>query len=375
MIRNSLGLWESCPDEPKTFLIETTTFYTTTTSFTTTTTTTTTTTITLPTTTTTTTTTTSIITTTTMPTTTTATSIVTTTSMTSSTTITTEIRPPSTRSSNQFPDIVSDLQFSSTKAPLPRTSSHLTVLELLEILNVSTQTEVTQFSPSSTTGLTFTPTEATTQEVTEDPNDIEFQNFVKNLLGFKEKARETSTTESTRSEKITTPKPSPTQKPFKPRKPVKTPFPRKKLKTTQATTSSTTKLLTTTIHFSQSISTTTETIVNDDDITEVTDYQVTELVNNDFTLDYIDNSDRIADDPIRSEGSVNDGGIISTIVLAALFAFAICAAGLYVYTDQKRKRRRQNEIKDLKYDQFEVQIRQPRNPKIVTSSDIYMNYY
>ena len=301
----------------------------------------------------------------------------TTTSMTSSTTIVTEIRPPSTRSSSQFPDILSELEFSPTKAPLPQTSSHLTVLELLEILNVSTQTEVTQVSASSTTGLASAPTEATTQEVTEDPNDVEFQNFVKNLLGFKEKAKETSTTESTRPEKIATPKPSPTQKPFKPRKPVKTPFPRKKLKTTQATTSSTTKLLATMTHFSQSILTTTETIVNADDNTDikVTDYEVTELVNNDFALDYIDNSDRIADDPIRSEGSVNDGGIISSIVLAALFAFAICAAGLYVYTDQKRKRRRQNEIKDLKYDQFEVQIRQPRNPKIVTSSDIYMNYY
>ena len=67
--------------------------------------------------------------------------------------------------------------------------------------------------------------------------------------------------------------------------------------------------------------------------------------------------------------------LISTIVLAALFAFAICAAGLYVYTDQKKKRRRNTETKELNYDQFEVQIRQPRNPKIVTSSDIYMNYY
>ena len=371
VIRNSLGFWESCPNEPKTFLIETTTFYTTTTSFTTTTTTTTTTTITLPTTTTTTTTTTSIITTTTMPTTTTATSIATTISIATSTTrkITTET--PTRSISNQLPDVLSELESSSTKAPSPRTSSHLTVLELLEILNVPPETPMTTVSPSSTTQMTSTPIEATTQEVTEDPNDLEFQNFVKNLLGFKEKARETSTTSSP------TPSPrkksSPTQKPLKPRKPVKTPFPRKKLKTTQATTISTTKLITTTIL----ISTTSAAAVDDNDVTgiKVSDYDVTELVDNDFALDYNDNSDRIADDPIRSEGSVNDGGIISTIVLAALFAFAICAAGLYVYTDQKRKRRRQNEIKDLKYDQFEVQIRQPRNPKIVTSSDIYMNYY
>ena len=371
-IRNSLGFWESCPNEPKTFLIETTTFYTTTTSFTTTTSTTTTTTITLPTTTTTTTTTTSIITTTTIPTTTTATSIVTTitTTIASSTSaITTET--PSRSMGNQFPDILSELESSSTKAPLPRTSSHLTVLELLEILNVPPETQITTISPSITTPMTSMPTEATTQEVTEDPNDLEFQNFVKHLLGFKEKARETSTTSSPTSPPRQ--KSSPTQKPLKPRKPVKTPFPRKKLKTTQATTSSTTKLIATTAL----ISTTSAAAVNDDDVTgiKVSDYDVTELVDNDFALDYNDNSDRIADDPIRSEGSVNDGGIISTIVLAALFAFAICAAGLYVYTDQKRKRRRQNEIKDLKYDQFEVQIRQPRNPKIVTSSDIYMNYY
>ena len=247
----------------------------------------------------------------------------------------------------------------------------MTVLELLEILNVTpAETDVTTVPSSSTTKMISTPTETTTQEVTENPNDLEFQNFVKNLLGFKEKARDSSTTPT---QKPTTP----TQKPFKPRKPVKTPFPRKKLKTTQATTSTT---VTTTTHFSP-ISSTTAVIPTDDDVTDtrVSEYDVTELIDNDFSLDYsADNSDRIADDPIRSEGenrSVNDGGIISTIVLAALFAFAICAAGLYVYTDQKRKRRQQNEIKDLKYDQFEVQIRQPRNPKIVTSSDIYMNYY
>ena len=367
-IRNSLGFWESCPNEPKTFLIETTTFYTTTTSFTTTTTTTTTTTITLPTTTTTTTTTTSIITTTTMPTTTTATSIATTISIATSTTRAITTETPTRSMSNQFPDILSELESSSTKAPLPRTSSHLTVLELLEILNVPPETQITTVSPSSTTPMTSMPTEATTQEVTEDPNDLEFQNFVKNLLGFKEKARETSTTPSPTLSPTQTP--SPTQKLLKPRKPVKTPFPRRKLKTTQTTTSSTTKLITTTALIS-----TTSTATVNDDVTDikVSDYDV--VVENDFALDYNDNSDRIDDDPIRSEGSVNDGGIISTIVLAALFAFAICAAGLYVYTDQKRKRRRQNEIKDLKYDQFEVQIRQPRNPKIVTSSDIYMNYY
>ena len=73
--------------------------------------------------------------------------------------------------------------------------------------------------------------------------------------------------------------------------------------------------------------------------------------------------------------------VIGMIVMAGLFGFLLLLIILYFASGKMRKRRAHaREVKQkFKLGQRnlsqEIEISQPKDPKVVTSSDIYMNYY